>query len=195
MNLEKLRSGHNLKRWLMLKLAPLVMGAPAPDIVKVLWYRPELFGKPSRPVQQAVMRGPSFWEVSERELFGAFISAQNACRFCTDAHCATARALVGQEVVDAVISDATSAPVRPQARSMLVFLEKLALRPDTVSAADLAPLREAGISDEGIVDAVYICFIFSTFNRVADALGCAALTPKQAEVAAKILLSDGYGVK
>ena len=81
MRLGKLDTGHSLKRWMMLKLAPMVMGAPAPDILRVLWYRPQFFGKPAGPVQQAVMRGPSDWSTGERELFAAFVSRLNQCQF------------------------------------------------------------------------------------------------------------------
>ncbi len=51
------------------------------DVVLVLQYRPELFGRPFSETLQEVMRGPSPWSVAERELFAAFVSAQNQCPF------------------------------------------------------------------------------------------------------------------
>ncbi len=51
------------------------------DILRVLTYRPELFGAPFSQLLQEVMRGPSSWSVGERELFAAFVSSQNQCRF------------------------------------------------------------------------------------------------------------------
>ncbi|MGH7435442.1 MAG: hypothetical protein ACRENE_07190 [Polyangiaceae bacterium] len=79
-----------------------------------------------------------------------------------------------------------------KARTMLPFLEKLTLDPEQMSAADLRPLREAGIGDQAIVDAVHIVMIFSFMNRIADATGCEPLSPKQADFTAKILLEKGY---
>ena len=51
------------------------------DVVRTLVYRSELFGRPFSAALQRVMRGPSDWSVGERELFAAFVSAQNQCPF------------------------------------------------------------------------------------------------------------------
>jgi hypothetical protein len=44
-------------------------------------YRSELFGRPFSALLQRAMRGPSEWSPGERELFAAFVSAQNQCVF------------------------------------------------------------------------------------------------------------------
>ena len=51
------------------------------DVGLMLRYRQGLFGEPFSEALQAVMRGPSVWTVAERELFAAFVSAQNQCPF------------------------------------------------------------------------------------------------------------------
>jgi hypothetical protein len=51
------------------------------DISIALRYRPELFGSPFSELLQDVMKGPSEWTEAERELFAAFVSAQNQCPF------------------------------------------------------------------------------------------------------------------
>ncbi len=51
------------------------------DIGAALRYRPELFGRPFSELLQGVMKGPSDWTEAERELFAAFVSAQNQCPF------------------------------------------------------------------------------------------------------------------
>ena len=51
------------------------------DISLALRYRPELFGRPFGELLQDVMKGPSYWTEGERELFAAFVSAQNQCPF------------------------------------------------------------------------------------------------------------------
>jgi hypothetical protein len=51
------------------------------DVSRTLRYRSELFGRPFSAALQDVMRGPSDWTVGERELFAAFVSAQNQCPF------------------------------------------------------------------------------------------------------------------
>jgi hypothetical protein len=44
-------------------------------------YRPEFFGKPYGDLVHLLLRGPSDWSVGERELFAAFTSHLNTCRF------------------------------------------------------------------------------------------------------------------
>jgi hypothetical protein len=51
------------------------------DVIKALLHRPDLFGTPMNEALQEVMRGPSEWSPGERELFAAFVSAQNQCPF------------------------------------------------------------------------------------------------------------------
>jgi hypothetical protein len=51
------------------------------DISFALRYRPELFGAPFSELLQDVMKGLSDWTEAERELFAAFVSAQNQCPF------------------------------------------------------------------------------------------------------------------
>jgi hypothetical protein len=63
------------------KLEQILQGTSAPDVTRVLTYRPELFGMPFSLCLEAVMRGPSDWSVGERELFAAFVSRKNQCPF------------------------------------------------------------------------------------------------------------------
>jgi len=73
--------------------------------------------------------------------------------------------------VAAVLKDWRTAPVNPKVRAALEFLEQLTLRPDDVRPADVAPLRAAGVSDEGIEDAIHACVLFNIYDRLADSLG------------------------
>jgi hypothetical protein len=56
-------------------------GAEPLGVVKTLYYRPELFGRPFSEALDRVMRGPSDWSAGERELFAAFTSVLNQCPF------------------------------------------------------------------------------------------------------------------
>lgn len=81
MRLRRLESGHRWKAKLMLAVIRLVRGADAPDVVKTLLYRPEFFGRPFSDLVHEALRGPSDWSVGERELFAAYTSKLNHCRF------------------------------------------------------------------------------------------------------------------
>lgn len=81
MRLRTVERGHRLPQKVMLAAFRVTQGRRAPDIVRTLLYRPELFGRAMSEWTQAVMRGPSPWSVGERELFAAFTSGKNNCPF------------------------------------------------------------------------------------------------------------------
>ena len=81
MRLPRLESGHRLKEWAKLTLIRVVTRHPVHDVLKMLLYRPEIFGAPFSGWMQETMRGPSAWSVGERELFAAFVSSRNQCLF------------------------------------------------------------------------------------------------------------------
>ncbi len=56
-------------------------GIPLPDVMLTLLHRPESFGRAFSAALQAVLRGPSAWSIGERELFAAYVSGLNQCRF------------------------------------------------------------------------------------------------------------------
>jgi alkylhydroperoxidase family enzyme len=71
--------------------------------------------------------------------------------------------------VKAAITDWRTADLDPRLRAALAFLEKLTLTPGEVSGADVLAARAAGISDEALREATYVCFMLSTMDRLADA--------------------------
>jgi hypothetical protein len=81
MRLRILERGHPFGTPLFLRLLRLVSRKEPPDVVKTLYYRPELYGAAYSTLLQDIMRGPSEWTVGERELFAAFVSRLNQCPF------------------------------------------------------------------------------------------------------------------
>ena len=81
MRLKKVESGHPLGTKLKLAMIQLVLRRRAPDVVRTIFYRPELFGRAFSRVLNECMRGESNWSVGERELFAAFTSRLNQCPF------------------------------------------------------------------------------------------------------------------
>jgi hypothetical protein len=86
MRLPKVATGQRLPQKALLGMVRVVSllsgnSASPPDIMRTVLYRPELFGKPYSDLVHALLRGPSEWSVGERELFAAFTSRLNSCRF------------------------------------------------------------------------------------------------------------------
>lgn len=81
MRLKRVEHGHRLREKLILTAIRVFQRRRAPDILRTIFYRPELLGRNISDWTQAVMRGPSNWTVWERELFAAFTSRLNQCVF------------------------------------------------------------------------------------------------------------------
>jgi len=190
--LPKVERGQGLKHRLMFTAMRVVKRTRVPDMVRIITYRPGLFGKPCGQLHNALLRRESAWSVAERELFAAHVSEANRCNFCVSAHRAIASCALGGAPLPSELSTLDHPAIGLGARAMLPFLAKLALTPDQVGPDDLAPARAAGVSEQAIVDAIYICAEFALMNRVADALGCEPLTPRQREVFGKLLHDQGY---
>src|SRR5215510_37489 len=75
---------------------------------------------------------------------------------------------------------------------MLGFIEKLTLSPHQLGFEDVAALRAEGLTDQALVDAIYICVGFNIINRVADALGVRVPPPKVFSRGVKFSLVLGY---
>lgn len=163
-----------------------------PDIIKMRHYRPRFFGKPFFSLAQAVMRGPSPWTVGERELFAAFVSEQNRCQFCATTHEAVASAVLDPTITVAAVSDWRTAPVDDRVRATLGLLEKLTRTPDEIGPPDVRAVLDTGVSPEAVRDAIEVCALFNTINRVADGLDFRLPTTAEGAFNARVLLRLGY---
>lgn len=94
--------------------------------------------------------------------------------------------------VDAVLDDWRTAPVDERLRVTLAFLEKLTLEPCAVTAADVAPLRAAGLTDAAIEDAIQATVLFNIYDRMADTLEFDVPGPASFAFGARSLLRRGY---
>jgi hypothetical protein len=81
MRLSNVERGDGLAPRLIYKVIRVMSGFRAPDVVRTVFYRKKFFGTPHSRHTQAVMRGPSDWSVGEREMFAAYVSDLNKCRF------------------------------------------------------------------------------------------------------------------
>lgn len=54
---------------------------------------------------------------------------------------------------------------------MLDYVEKLTLRPQSVTAADVETLRATGFADVDVLEIVEVTAYYAYANRVADGLG------------------------
>lgn len=81
MRLVCVETGHGPREKAVLAAIEAASGRPPSDVLKTLYYRPEIFGRPFSDVLDVAMRGESDWNNGERELFATFVSSLNQCPF------------------------------------------------------------------------------------------------------------------
>jgi len=91
-----------------------------------------------------------------------------------------------------VLDDYTSAPVSEKLRATLGYLKKLTLTPAEVKPGDVTTLLDLGITREAVVEAMYVLYLFCTYDRLADALGWHVPSQEAFEASARVLLKRGY---
>jgi alkylhydroperoxidase family enzyme len=68
----------------------------------------------------------------------------------------------------------------------------MTLHPGDLRADLVTSLLETGVSEAGVVDALYVGFLFNLIDRVADSLGFEVVSPERFDKGADRLLSHGY---
>jgi hypothetical protein len=99
---------------------------------------------------------------------------------------------LGDRITQDVLEDWRRASVSPQLRRAFSLVEQLTLDPASLSPAITGELAAAGVSPEAARDAVQVCYLFNTIDRLADAFGFALPEPEAYARAAKVLLKRGY---
>ncbi len=104
------------------------------------------------------------------------------------------RALGDEELVDAVLDDYRTAPISGRLRATLQLLDGLTMRPEAITAEDIAGPTAADVSDAAVLDAVNVCAAFTILNKLADALGWEPLDEATYRERAVSSLERGYAI-
>ena len=94
--------------------------------------------------------------------------------------------------MEAVLDDWRTAPIDEKLRATLGFLEKLAVPNGEVGSKDVEAMRAAGVSDQGIEEAIYVCFCFNVLSRLADAFDFEHRPQEALRFAGRIMYRFGY---
>ena len=192
MRLAILDSGHSIGTKALFALIRTISRQPVLDVIRLVKYRADFYGRPMSEVTHEAMRGPSAWSVGDRELMAAFVARTNQCEFCTKAHAAVAQQAYGEgKTVSACLSDPDTAAIEEPLRATLHMLGKLT-REHEVDAEDMRAVLEAGASHQQIEDALAVCFSLNVIGRLSDAFGFFVPGPEGFEAGAKYLLARGY---
>jgi uncharacterized peroxidase-related enzyme len=161
----------------------------APDEVKELWAKPleklgfipnvlRVYAIRPRHLRlwnefyDELMRGESGLTKAQREMIAVVVSTANRCHYCIVSHSAALRKLTGDPIlVEQLQTNHAYAKVESKERAMLDFAVKLTEQSHRCTEADVAALREAGWTDEDIMDIAEVAAMFNFTNRLASGLG------------------------
>lgn len=192
MRVQEVGRGDTFSSRLLFNFISMVSGMRLPDAARIVMYDRDFYGKPMTAWTHPTMRGESKWSVGERELMAAMTAKWNACPFCVAAHSAIAALVIDKSVVQAALNDFRAAPLPDRLKAVLVFLEKLSVRPAEVSAADVRAAVDAGLGREEMEDALAVMTLFIITVRCADTFQFAMLDDRELEKSARRLLAKGY---
>jgi len=98
---------------------------------------------------------------------------------------------MGTGITTAMLDDWENSAFEPKVKGMLRFLQKWSRAPAELKPADVEMLRELGIRDEAVVDALYMCTMLQIMNRLANALGFEDWTPERYAQRAQLQVERG----
>jgi uncharacterized peroxidase-related enzyme len=105
-------------------------------------------------------------------MIAVVVSVENRCHYCVVSHSAALRKLTGDSVLaDQIATNYRYAPLSPGERAMLDYAVKLTTDSSSCTEDDVEELREAGWSDEDILDIAEVAAMFNFTNRLASGLG------------------------
>lgn len=192
MRLAEVERGDTLAHRLLIRTISRMAGYRLPDAARVAFYDKAFAGSALGRWTQRAMRGPSPWSVSERELMAAMVASWNTCPFCVGAHRAIAVRGMDPAVADAVLADYRTAPIGDRLRAALVFLERMTVDPNGLTAADARAALAAGLTPAELEDAAAVGAVFAVITRNANALDFEIPSAADFDSAAVMLLRRGY---
>jgi uncharacterized peroxidase-related enzyme len=167
-----------------------------PGILGPMAFSPET-AKPLNALAEVLLRGPNTLTPAEREMIATYVSSQNDCYFCQNAHGAVAAYRLGgdEKLVNDVKVNFESAAVSGKMKSLLAIAGKVQKGGKQVTAEDVERARKQGATDKEIHDAVLIAAAFCMYNRYVDGLATwAPSDPEMYRQNGRRLAEEGYVV-
>ncbi len=145
--------------------------APNPDYLLVL--ANDFAALQTRaPVHRHVYSSTDPEPSAYRELGATTTSRINGCVFCASVH---ARMYAGfaknRDLIRRFLDEGTDAELPLLERAIVNLSAKVTRDPESVTAADLAPLRAQGLDDLTILDVINYAAFFANANRLMLTLG------------------------
>ncbi len=142
-----------------------------PDIFKLVSIRPE-FLRVVWSGYKAMFDG-GVLPRQVKEMMATVVSWSNSCQYCTAVHANFLQAAGGtaEAAAAAETGDVDALPIEDKYRILIQLAEKVTEHAYKVTVDDIAELHAAGLSDEELLEGVFVASLFNAINRIADTLG------------------------
>ena len=151
-----------------------------PGIRGPMAFRPET-AKPLNELAEVLLRSENSLTRGERELIATYVSSQNDCFFCQNAHGGIAQHYLqcDMKFIDEVKKDFQATPISDKLKSLLSIAGSVQKGGKHVTAQQIEKAKSLGATDLEIHDTVLIAAAFCMFNRYVDGLGTWAPQDRQ----------------
>lgn len=155
-----------------------------PGIRGPMAFRPET-AKPLNELAEVLLRSENSLTRGERELIATYVSSENDCFFCQNAHGGIAQHYMQCDMsfIDDVKKNYQSTSVSEKMKALLSIAGSVQKGGKNVTEAQVREARDLGATDLEIHDTVLIAAAFCMYNRYVD--GLATWAPQDRELYVK----------
>jgi len=165
-----------------------------PGILGPMVFSPET-AKPLNALAEILLRGPNSLSCADREMIATYVSSQNDCYFCQNAHGAIAAHHLGgnDKLIQDLKRNFETAAVSDKLKTLLAIAGQVQKGGKHVTTEAVENARAQGATDEEIHDTVLIAAAFCMYDRYVDGLATWAPTdPEIYRANGKRLAEQGY---
>jgi uncharacterized peroxidase-related enzyme len=128
--------------------------------------------KARTPLFNAIMYNRGGLGRAERELGAVGASVVNRCVYCAAVHASRYNQLTKDETaMQRIFAAGEAADLEARQAAIFRFASRLSKTPSAATEADMQALRDAGLSDEEILDLILSAALFGWANRLMHTLG------------------------
>ncbi|CAN5542933.1 carboxymuconolactone decarboxylase family protein [soil metagenome] len=165
-------------------MAHITLPEELPGIRGPMAFRPET-AKPLNELAEILLRSENSLTRGERELIATYVSSENDCFFCQNAHGGIAQHYLQCDMsfIDDVKKDYQATSISDKMKALLSIAGSVQKGGKNVTEQQIAKAKELGATDLEIHDTVLIAAAFCMYNRYVD--GLATWAPQDRELYVK----------
>jgi uncharacterized peroxidase-related enzyme len=152
-------------------MAHITLPEGLPGIRGPMAFRPET-AKPLNELAEILLRSDNSLTRGERELIATYVSSQNDCFFCQNAHGGIAQHYLECDMsfIDDVKKNYQSTSISEKLKALLSIAGSVQKGGKNVTEQQIATAKGLGATDLEIHDTVLIAAAFCMYNRYVDGL-------------------------